>query len=120
MKSFARIAAAAIGGIAVTMTLIQMQKPSPPKTEIINVLPDESDVDPVRRELRRCQNLGAAGADDARCLKAWAEMRSRFFRSSVSANPGLREDVARPAADTASDEVGFSDLPTIPPKEEDN
>lgn len=109
MKSLARIAAAAISGIAVTMTLIQMQEPSPPKTEIINVPPDESDVDPVRRELRRCQNLGAAGADDARCLKAWAVARSRFFRSSVSANPALREDVAPPAADTASDKRELTD-----------
>src|SRR5690606_10837941 len=115
-----RIAAAATLGIAVTITLIQMQEPSPPKTGIINAPSDESDDDPVRRELRRCQKLGAAGADDARCLRAWAEMRSRFFRSSVSANPALREDIAPPAANPASNEVGFSDLPTNPPKEEGN
>lgn len=120
MKSFARIAAAAIGGIVVTMTLIQMQEPSPPKSGIVSVPIDESDVDPVRSELRRCQNLGAAGADDARCLKAWAVTRSRFFRSSVSANPALRENVAPPTADTASDKAELTDTPANPPKEEDN
>src|SRR5690554_6532571 len=109
MKSFARIAAAAIGGIAVTITLIQMQQPASPKTESMNVPPGERDEDPVRRELLRCQKLGAAGADDARCLKAWAEKRSRFFRSSVSANPALREDVAPPAADTVSDKTELTD-----------
>ena len=92
MKNFARIAAAAIGGIAVTMTMVQMQKPAPPQTEIVHVPLDESDIDPVRSELRRCQSLGAAGADDTRCLKAWAEMRSRFFQSSVAANPSLLEE----------------------------
>lgn len=91
MKSFARIIAAAIGGIAVTVALIQMQKPDKPQTEIVNIPLDEGDDDPVRSELRRCQALGVAGADDKRCLNAWAEMRSRFFRSSVSANPALRE-----------------------------
>tara|TARA_R110000772_G_scaffold31812_6_gene78213 strand:- start:4032 stop:4391 length:360 start_codon:yes stop_codon:yes gene_type:complete len=119
MKSLARIAAAVIGGIAVTITMIQMQQPASPETESLNVPHDESDVDPVRSELRRCQNLGAAGADDARCLKAWAEMRSRFFRSSVSANPALRENVAPPAADTASDEAELTDT-GIAPIEEDN
>ena len=92
MKSFALIIAAAIGGIAVTAALIQMQQPDKPQTEIVNIPLDEGDHDPVRSELRRCQALGAAGADDKRCLNAWAEMRSRFFRSSVSANPALREN----------------------------
>ena len=118
MKSFVRIAAAAIFGIAVTITLIQMQEPASPETDSINVPPDESDADPVRRELRRCQNLGAEGADDARCLKAWAVTRSRFFRSSVSANPALRENVAPSAACPASDEAELTDG-AIPPMEED-
>ena len=120
MKSLARIAAATISGIAVTMTLIQMQKLAPPKTEIITVAVEESDVDPVRTELRRCQNLGMSGADDARCLRAWAEMRSRFFRSSVSANPALREDIAPPAPNPANDEHGLTDTPVILPAEEGN
>lgn len=120
MKNFARIAAAATLGIAVAMTLIQMQEPAPPKSEIVTVAVDESDVDPMRTELRRCQNLGAAGADDARCLKVWAEMRSRFFRSSVSANPSLREDIARPAPNPTSDEADLTDTPASPPTEEGN
>jgi conjugative transfer region protein TrbK len=30
-------------------------------------------------ELDRCVDLGAAAADDAACLAAWAENRRRFF-----------------------------------------
>ena len=104
MKSLARIIAAAIGGIAVTVALIQMQQPEKPRTEIVNIPLDESDHDPVRSELRRCQALGAAGAEDKRCLNAWAEMRSRFFRSSVSANPALRE-TGEPSVEEAGEAV---------------
>lgn len=116
MKNFARIAAAAIGGIAVTLTLIQMQPAVPPQTENIHVPVDERDIDPVRSELPRCQGLGAAGADDARCLAAWAEMRSRFFRSSVAANPSLldEQDAAstdEPSGDAAIDPDQLDDLP---------
>jgi len=118
MKSLARIAAAATLGIAVTLTLINMQDPAPPQTEVINVPLDEGDINPVRSELRRCQNLGVAGADDSRCLRAWAEMRSRFFRSSVSANPSLREDIAPPAPNPASDQTDLTDTPANPPTEE--
>lgn len=104
MKSLARIIAAAIGGIAVTAALIQMQQPHKPQTEIVNIPLDESDHDPVRSELRRCQALGVAGADDKRCLNAWAEMRSRFFRSSVFANPALRE-TREPSVDEAAEDA---------------
>jgi len=102
MKVFARIAAAAIGGIIVTMTLVQMQQPTAPVAEVIAVPLEESGYDPVRAELRRCQALGAAGADDRRCLNAWATMRSRFFMASVKANRSLAE------ADNADTEVESS------------
>ncbi len=42
---------------------------------------------PLLIELRRCQSIGAAGASDPDCLRAWGENRRRFLA------PG-----ARPAA----------------------
>ena len=48
--------------------------------------------DPLLIELRRCQSIGAAGASDSDCLRAWAENRRRFLA------PG-----ARPAARIAED-----------------
>jgi conjugative transfer region protein TrbK len=36
-------------------------------------------VDPLTRELRRCQSIGMAAQDDAACEAAWAENRRRFF-----------------------------------------
>jgi conjugative transfer region protein TrbK len=36
-------------------------------------------VDPLARELSRCQALAMAAKDDAACEAAWAENRRRFF-----------------------------------------
>ena len=86
-KTIARIGAAAFVGVVITMTALQMRDtPAPsPETEIIPL--DEEGVDPLPAELRRCQAIGAAGANDAMCLRAWAENRSRFFMSSVRDDP---------------------------------
>lgn len=82
-KTIARIGAAAFVGVVITMTALQMRDvpAGPTETEIITL--DEEGVDPLAHELRRCQAIGAAGANDAMCLRAWAENRSRFFMSSV-------------------------------------
>ncbi|WP_430414058.1 putative entry exclusion protein TrbK-alt [Parasphingorhabdus sp.] len=115
MKSFARIAVAAVLGIAVTLTLIQMQEDKSQSTQIVSIPLDETGADPVKTELRRCQALGAAGANDRRCLNAWTEMRSRFFLSNAKHNPRLAgeniaADVAPDAApEPAADEVIAAD-----------
>ena len=88
-KTIARIGAAAFVGVVITMTALQMRDDParPTETEIITL--DEEGVDPLPAELRRCQSIGAAGANDAACLRAWAENRSRFFMSSVRDDPQL-------------------------------
>lgn len=88
-KTIARIGAAAFVGVVITMTALQMRDApaGPTETEIITL--DEEGVDPLLAELRRCQAIGAAGANDAMCLRAWAENRSRFFMSSVRDDPQL-------------------------------
>ncbi len=88
-KTIARIGAVAFVGVVITMTALQMrdvQAPSP-ETEIIAA--GEEGVDPLPAELRRCQAIGAAGANDAKCLRAWAENRSRFFMTSGRDDPQL-------------------------------
>jgi len=95
-KTIARIGAAAFVGVVITMTALQMRAApaGPTETEIITL--DEEGVDPLPAELRRCQAIGAAGANDAMCLRAWAENRSRFFMSSVRDDP-QRAGMVRPA-----------------------
>jgi hypothetical protein len=44
--------------------------------------------------LQRCQAIGAAGANDALCLRAWAANRSRFFMSDAQASEHLADDTA--------------------------
>jgi conjugative transfer region protein TrbK len=91
-KTIARIGAVAFVSVVVTATALQMRDTPPPPTEIITL--DEEGVDPLAAELRRCQLLGAAGANDALCLRAWAENRSRFFMSDAQASEHLADDTA--------------------------
>ncbi|MBX9875847.1 MAG: putative entry exclusion protein TrbK-alt [Beijerinckiaceae bacterium] len=86
-KLLARIGAVIFIAIAITMTAIEMSRaPEPPRAAPAAVA-DTSATDPLLIELRRCQSIGAAGASDPDCLRAWAENRRRFLA------PG-----ARPAA----------------------
>ena len=91
-KTMARIGAAAFVGVVLTATALQMRDAPPPPTEIITL--DEEGIDPLAAELQRCQLLGAAGANDALCLRAWAENRSRFFMSDAQASEQLTNDTA--------------------------
>ena len=91
-KTMARIGAAAFVGVVLTATALQMRDTPPPPTEVITF--DEEGVDPQAAELQRCQLLGAAGDNDALCLRAWAENRSRFFMSDAQASEQLANDTA--------------------------
>ena len=84
-KTMARLGAVAFVAVVLTATALQMRDTPPPPTEIITF--DEEGIDPLAAELQRCQLLGAAGANDALCLRAWAENRSRFFMSNVQDDP---------------------------------
>ena len=91
-KLLARIGAVIFIAIAITMTAIEMSRaPEPPRAASAAVA-DTSATDPLLIELGRCQSIGAAGASDPDCLRAWAENRRRFLA------PG-----ARPAARIAED-----------------
>lgn len=91
-KLLARIGAIIFVAIAITMTTIEMSRaPEPPREERVAPVA-ANETDPLLIELRRCQALGAAGADDRDCLRAWAENRRRFL--APGARPMARIDDA--------------------------
>ncbi|GAA5055091.1 MULTISPECIES: putative entry exclusion protein TrbK-alt [Sphingomonadales] len=82
-KLLARIGAIIFVAIAVTMTAIEMSRaPEQPREEPVSEI-ERAGTDPLLAELRRCQGLGATGAEDRDCLAAWAENRRRFFDGSA-------------------------------------
>jgi conjugative transfer region protein TrbK len=91
IKLLARIGAVIFIAIAITMTAIEASRGPAANTDSVRADPSAvASGDPLLIELRRCQELGAAGASDRDCLHAWAENRRRFLA------PG-----ARPAARVA-------------------
>jgi conjugative transfer region protein TrbK len=75
--TIARIGAAGFVATALALSIVQLNEPATPVAETVFVADDK--IDPLRAELRRCRNIGQAAASDTRCLRAWAEQRSRFF-----------------------------------------
>ncbi|MFH1555481.1 MAG: putative entry exclusion protein TrbK-alt [Pseudomonadota bacterium] len=78
----ARIGAVIFVAIVGTAAVVEMSReekapvPSPSRTV-------EAERDPLRDEQRRCQQLGETAAQDAACLKVWAQTRDRFLGRSV-------------------------------------
>jgi conjugative transfer region protein TrbK len=79
----ARLGAAIFVAIACTAAVVEMSRkekapePSPLRTV-------DAARDPLRDEQRRCQQLGEAAAQDAACLKVWAQTRDRFLGRPAS------------------------------------
>ena len=76
----ARVGAMAFVVLAIAMTAAHFKpadqkSAAPPSSSALDV-----HTDPLRPELKRCQLLGEAGAEDDHCLRAWAENRRRFLR----------------------------------------
>ncbi len=90
-KVLARIAAIIFVAVAITATIIEMTReekagPAPAASAL------QPAADPLRLEQRRCQELGEAAANDAACLRVWAETRDRFLgRSPAPAVPAPNE-----------------------------
>ncbi|SNS97942.1 putative entry exclusion protein TrbK-alt [Sphingopyxis indica] len=89
-KLLVRIGAIIFVAIAITMTAIEMSRAPEPSREEPVAPVAANETDPLLIELRRCQALGAAGADDRDCLRAWAENRRRFL--APGARPMARID----------------------------
>lgn len=86
-KMLARLGAVVFVAIAVTAAAIEMtRKEEAPASSPASL--QQPARDPLREGQRRCQQLGAAAASDAECLRVWAETRERFLRpSSAPAAP---------------------------------
>ena len=83
-KVLARIAAIVFVAVAITATVIEMTR------EDISTVPAPSapslqpPADPLCEGQRRCQRLGEAAANDAECLRVWAETRNRFLGRPIA------------------------------------
>jgi conjugative transfer region protein TrbK len=77
-----RLAAAAFAVLAILIATLQARRPSttlaPATTTTDRV------VTPQAARLARCQSLGAAGAEDPDCLKAWDDARARFLGAKTA------------------------------------
>ena len=83
-KMLARVGAVVFVAVAITATAIEMtRKETPPEMEHARAV--EPARDPLREEQRRCQQLGQKAAEDAECMRVWAETRDRFLSRTPTA-----------------------------------
>ena len=82
-KMLARLGAIVFVAVAITATAIEMtRKEDTPNAEPVRLLEPARDL--LREGQRRCQQLGEAAANDAECLRVWAETRDRFLGRSLA------------------------------------
>ncbi|MCO5961090.1 putative entry exclusion protein TrbK-alt [Sinorhizobium meliloti] len=81
-KILARIGAIGFVTFAITATAIELSRKDEPPLYRNVAAATETGVDPLKTELRRCQQLGEAGTRDPACLQAWADNRDRFLKPS--------------------------------------
>ena len=87
-KTLARLGAVVFVAVAITATAIELNRKDEPP--LYRGLPAINEMaDPLKAELRRCQQLGEAGTRDTSCLRAWAQNRDRFLAPS---QPILRQE----------------------------
>ena len=98
-KTVVRIGAVAFVAAAITASAMQARMSPGPAEQDLAVASISAKADPLRTELVRCQSLGAAGASDHDCLRAWAENRRRFLA------PGSRPEATLPTISAASSNV---------------
>lgn len=71
-----RMAAAGFALLAIFVAVLQAHRPAPAPAAPPAAPPPPR---PVDAQLARCQAIGAAGAQDPACLKAWNAARTRFL-----------------------------------------
>lgn len=74
-----RLAAAAFAVLAILVAALQSRRP--PMTATPTAATKDRVITPNAARLSHCQSLGAAGAQDPDCLKAWDDARTRFLRA---------------------------------------
>jgi len=77
---FFRAAAAAFIALVLALCALQARLPRPTPAPPVQTQRSEAAAeDPLVASQRRCQALGAAGAQDKACLATWAQTRARFL-----------------------------------------
>ncbi len=90
-KMLARLGAVVFVAIAITAAVVEMTRKEE-RSEDFSTRTIEPRRDPLREAQRRCQQLGQQAANDAECLRVWAETRDRFLgRSPAPASPSSSE-----------------------------
>jgi conjugative transfer region protein TrbK len=103
-KTVVRIGAIAFVAIAITISALQVRM-SPGAAELGGTATaPAAGTDPLLPELVRCQSIGAAGATDRDCLRAWAENRRRFLAGGSRPIAALPDE--RVTGDIAGNEPG--------------
>ena len=85
--TLARIGAIGFVTFAITATVIELSRKEEPSLYRNVAAATETGVDPLKTELRRCQQLGEVGTRDPACLQAWADNRDRFLKPSQALQP---------------------------------
>ena len=78
-KVLARIAAIVFVAVAITAAIIEMTREDVSSVPAPSAPSLQPPTDPLREGQRRCQQMGEAAANDANCLRIWAETRDRFL-----------------------------------------
>jgi len=77
LRAVARAAGFTLVAVAIVATAIHLGRdeavPRPARAVVLPL------ADPLLREMKRCEALGMAAEQDARCEAAWAENRRRSF-----------------------------------------
>ena len=77
LRAVTRAAGFALVAVAIVATAIHLGRdqavPRPARAVVLPL------ADPLVREIKRCEALGMAAEQDAKCEAAWAENRRRFF-----------------------------------------
>lgn len=83
-KMLARLGAIIFVAVAITATAIEMtRKEEAPASVPVRL--HEPSRDTLREEQRRCRQLGQKAAEDAECMRVWAETRDRFLGRAPTA-----------------------------------
>ena len=120
-KLVARVGAVVFVAVAVTATAIEMNRKEETPEPWASGRTIQTQADPLRNELIRCQGLGEAGPRDTACLRAWAENRNRFLAPGArpaerlpEPPPAPRDNPAFPTDRTDQPALGPS-APIAPP-----
>ncbi|MCK6103975.1 putative entry exclusion protein TrbK-alt [Brevundimonas sp. EYE_349] len=113
-KLFARLGAVIFVAVAITATAIEMNRKEEAPEPWASGRAIQTQADPLRNELVRCQGLGEAGPRDTACLRAWAENRNRFLAPGARPAERLPDTPPAPRND-ATLQPGRTDQPALEP-----